>query len=72
MKFDPETTNFEAVIELDLAINKPTLIHAHVDSTQEYSWYPHGVNIDIQSINSNQVVNATTQFVGNELQVSFD
>ena len=72
MKFDTETSNFEAVIELDLAITKPTLIHAHVDATQEYSWYPHGVNIDFQALNSNLTVKARTQFVGNELQVSFD
>jgi len=67
MKFDPETGNFEAIIELDLAISKPTLIHAHVDGPQELSWYPHGVNVNIESVNSNTPVKAQTKFVGNEL-----
>lgn len=70
MNFDTTTGEFEAVVQLDLSIEKPTLIHAHQDSTVDYSWYPYGVNVNIESVDTNAAVNATTNFVGNEVQVT--
>lgn len=67
MKFDSETGNFEAIVELDLSIEKPTLIHAHQDTTKEGLWYPYGINMTIESVDSNATVKATTTQVGNEL-----
>jgi endoglycosylceramidase len=58
MKFDTETGNFEAIVELDLSIEKPTLVHAHQDSTVDYSWYPHGINVNVTSVDTNATVNA--------------
>ena len=67
MNFDTKTGNFEAVVQLDLSIEKPTLIHAHQDPTVDYSWYPYGVNVDIVSVDTNATVKATTTVVGSEL-----
>tara|TARA_B110000285_G_scaffold204191_1_gene240939 strand:- start:146 stop:655 length:510 start_codon:yes stop_codon:yes gene_type:complete len=69
MNFDTATGNFEAVVQLDLTIEKPTLIHAHQDTTDVITWYPLGVNIDVVSVDTNATVNATTTMVGNEVQV---
>jgi endoglycosylceramidase len=67
MKFDTKTGNFEAIVELDLSIEKPTLIHAHQDATDAITWYPHGINFTIESVDTNATVKATTTQVGNEL-----
>ena len=69
MNFDTETGHFEAIVQLDLSIEKPTLIHAHQDATVDYSWYPYGINVNIESVDTNTTVKATTTQVGNELQV---
>lgn len=67
MNFDTTTGNFEAVVQLDLSIEKPTLVHAHQDNTVDYSWYPHGVNVDITAVDTNATVRATTKIVGSEV-----
>lgn len=69
MNFDSETGNFEAVVQLDLSIEKPTLIHAHQGATTNLAWYPLGYNVTIEGVDSNVLVKATTTTVGNELQI---
>lgn len=52
MKFDTETANFSAVIQVDWYIDRPTEIYAHVIGEDPSTvWYPNGYEYSFTNLN---------------------
>lgn len=68
---DIKKGHLEAVIEVDASITEPTLLHAQLDSEHGISWYPNGVDVVVNAIDSNDTINLESSFNGNEISIDF-
>jgi hypothetical protein len=49
MNFNSTSAVFSASIKIDSQISQPTEIHAFMDKSADYAWYPNGVAINLST-----------------------